>query len=329
MSLKKIAAALRKYDNFLITCHTSPEGDALGSELAFWLALKKIGKKALIVNEDPASPEYAFLPGVENIRRFSLRMLPPNPQSLEFDCFLTLDCSDLARTGQVSRLLAGQTVLNIDHHISNQNFGTVNWVEPQSSSTCEMIWRLYKSMGLSVDRDAAICLYAGIMSDTGSFRYANTTPAAHLAAAQLIGRGVSVPQVYRNIYENIPCPDAKFLARTLSRMHCQERGRLIWFELKRAALADKKLSFDLAEELLSFGRAVQGAEVAVLFKENLGVKNEIRVNFRAQGKVDVNSIAACFGGGGHKNASGATVHGSLASVRRQVLAKIKEALARL
>jgi len=319
MSLKRIAAALREKNNFLISCHTSPEGDALGAELALSIALKKMGKRVLIVNDDPVPPEYSFMPGVENILRY-------RPKGPEFDCFVVVDCSDLKRTGEVYRLIDTQPVINIDHHISNDKFGSINWVEPHSSSTCEMIWHLYKRLSIPIDKDAAVCLYAGIMSDTGSFRYANTTVAAHVAAADLIRRGASVTQAYRGIYENIPCRDAKFLARVLSDMHCEEKGKVIWFQLKHDALKNKKLSFDLSEELLSFGRAVKGAEVALLFKENLGEKNEVRINFRSQGKVDVNAIAAFFGGGGHKNASGATVHGKINVIRKKVLAKVRQAL---
>lgn len=265
MSLQKIAAVLKKGNNFLITCHTSPEGDALGAALALFLALKKMGKRCFVINEDPVPPEYAFLPGVDNILRY-------RPKSPAFDYFLIADCTGLERTGEVYRLIKSQPILNIDHHISNEKFGSINWVEPDSSSTCEMIRRLYKKLSLNIDRDAAVCLYAGIMTDTGSFRYANTTVSAHLAAADLIRRGASVRDTYRNVYENIPCRDARFLVKVLSDMHCQDRGRIVWFQLRHNALKDKKLSFDLTEELLSFARAVKGAEVALLFKENLGKK---------------------------------------------------------
>lgn len=319
MSLEKIAAALKKGDNFLISCHTGPEGDALGAALALRMALKKMGKRSFVISEDPVSPEYAFLPGIGDILKY-------RPRGVQFDYFAAVDCTDLKRTGEVWRLIKDQPVLNIDHHISNQRFGSVNWVEPKSSSTCEMIWRLYKKLSLPIDKPAAVCLYAGIMTDTGSFRYSNTTVTAHLAAADLIRRGASVRDAYRSVYENIPCRDARFLVRVLSDMHCQERGRVVWFQLRHNALKDKKLSFDLTEELLSFARAIKGAKVVLLFKENLGEKDEVRVNFRSQGEVDVNKIAAMFGGGGHKNASGATCRGRIDDIRRRVLAKVKDAL---
>jgi phosphoesterase RecJ-like protein len=128
------------------------------------------------------------------------------------------------------------------------------------------------------------------------------------------------------VYESIPFEDAQLLSKILPQMKCEAQGRVIWFQIKQGILRKKKLSFDLSEHILSFGRAIKDAQVVVLFKENLSAQNEIRVNFRSQGKVDVNAIAGFFGGGGHKTASGATIKGNIDQVRRRVLAKIKQTL---
>ncbi len=322
MSLKKVVACVKRYKNFLITSHTNLEGDAIGSELAFYRILKKLGKGATIVNEDDLPYGYGFLPAKIDIKKFKKGM-----KDVRFDCFVALDCSDLKRTGEVYRMNTNnKPVLNIDHHISNDRFGNINWVEPDASSCSEMIYRLYKKLGLSLDRETALCLYVGMLTDTGSFRYPNTTSFTHKAVSELLRYNLDIPQIYKNIYENIPLEDLRLLSRILPHMRISAGGNIAWFQIKRSMLRKKRLSFDLTESLLGFARAIKDVKVAVLFKENLGVQNEIRVNLRSQGEVDVNKIAQFFGGGGHKTASGATAHGKIEQVRRKVLAKIKENL---
>lgn len=322
MGLREAAAAVRKYKNFLITTHTNAEGDAIGSQLAFYRLLKKLGKNAIMMNEDDLPCGYGFLPGVNDIRKFKA-----NIRRLEFDCLAVLDCSDLGRTGEVYRVnRQAKPILNIDHHISNVNFGDVNWVEPHCSSTAEMVYALYKKMRVAFDRDSAICLYTGILTDTGSFRYSNTSAATHRVAAELVEFKLDIPEIYRNIHENIPYQDMTLLARILPRMKRDSQGRIIWFEVRKNMLKDKNITFDLTEHILSFARAIKGVEVVAIFKENLGVKDEIRINFRSQGCVDVNKIASYFGGGGHRAASGATVHGKISAVRKKVLSAIRKSL---
>jgi phosphoesterase RecJ-like protein len=324
LSLKKVIDCIKKYKSFLITSHTNLEGDALGSELALFSLLGRLGKRATIVNEDDIPYEYDFLPGKDNIKKFNKR----NLKMTEFDCFVVLDSSDLKRTGQVYRinLEAHKPVLNIDHHISNKKFGNVNWVEKEASCCSEMIYKLYKRLRITIDRDAAVSLYTGILADTGSFRYSNTSGFTHRIASELLKYDISVPEIFKNVYENIPFQDMKLLLRTLPKIRRFARGRVVWFTLTRQMLKNKKLSFDLTENILSFARSIKGVEVGVLFKERFGRKNEIGVNLRSQGKVDVNRIASFFGGGGHRTASGCTIYGNIDAVRKKVLAKIRRYL---
>lgn len=324
LSLKKVIDCIKKYKSFLITSHANLEGDALGSELALFSLLGRLGKRATIVNEDDIPYGYDFLPGKDNIKKFNKR----NLKSIKFDCFVVLDSSDLKRTGEVYRinLEAQRPVLNIDHHISNKKFGNINWVEPDVSSCSEMIYKLYKKLGITLNRDAAISLYTGILADTGSFRYSNTSWLTHKIASELLKYDISVPEIFKNVYENITYPDMRILLRTLPRIRRFAQGRVIWLTLRRQMLKNKRLSFDLTEHILSFARSIKGVEVGVLFKEKLGRRDEIGVNLRSQGKVDVNKIASFFGGGGHRTASGCTIYGNIDAVRRKVLAKIRREL---
>lgn len=322
MSLGKVIACVKNNKNFLITSHTNPEGDALGSELAFYRLLKTSGKNATIVNDDKLPYGYEFLPDVKNIKR-----LKKDLKNIRFDCLVFLDCSDLERAGGVYKINKdAKPTVNIDHHISNTRFGSINWVEPEACSSCEMVYKLYNKLHIPIDKKTALLLYVGILTDTGSFHYPNTTHLTHRIAADLLSHKLSIKDIYKNIYENIPFEDMKLLSKILPAMRKAYKGKIIWFEIKKELLENRKLSFDLTENILSFARAIKGAEVAVLFKENIGVKNEIRVNLRSQGKVDVNKIASFFGGGGHKTASGATVKGKIDQVKKKILRKIKDNL---
>lgn len=322
MGLNKVYEAIKKYNNFLITAHTNPEGDAIGAQLGFYFLIKKLGKNAVIIDEDKLPYGYDFIDNNKLIQR-----LDKKSKYIDFDCFVALDCADLKRTGDVYKLNQNKKpVLNIDHHISNREFGDLNWVEPGSSSCSEMIYKLYKKFRIPIDKEAALALYTGIMTDTGSFRYSNTTSFTFKAAADLLKSGINVALIYRSTYENIPATDVKLLLKLLPKIKFYSQGKIAVFMINRGLLGKKKPIVDLGDLALSFGRSVKGVEVVVLFKENLGNKHEVRVNLRSQGNVDVNKIAAFFGGGGHKTAAGCTLTGSIEKIAKNIISKIQQAL---
>jgi len=322
MSQNEVCASIKKYNNFLITVHTSPEGDALGAELGFYNLIKKLGKTGTIINEDKLPYGYDFLPGSKLIR-----LLNKSSKNVDFDCFAVLDCADLKRTGDVYKLNKDKKpVLNIDHHISNRNFGDINWVDPNASSCSEMVYKLHKKLQLPMDKDTAVALYTGIMTDTGSFRYSNTSSYTLKVASELLKFGIDVARVYRATYENIPPSDVKLLLKLLPKIEFYSQGRIVGFQIRKELFKDTKPCVDLADLALSFGRSIKGVEVVVLFKENLGENNQVRVNLRSQGKVDVNQIAAFFEGGGHKSAAGCTLTGQIKEVAKKVIARIQQSL---
>ena len=320
MSLKKVVEAIKSNKNFLITTHVNPEGDALGSELVIYRLLRTLGKHAVIINEDNLPAAYDFLPGINKIKK-----LKKSLKNIKFDCFVALDCSDLKRCGKVSRInLNNRPIINIDHHISNEGFGDINWIEPNASSTSEMLYKLYKRLRIPLDRSTAVSLYVGILTDTGSFHYSNTSALTHKIASELLRLNLDIAKIYKKAYEEIPFSDMKLLSKILPTISRQLHGKIAWLQIRKNLLKNKITSIDLTEHLLSFARSIKDVEVAVLFKENLGQKNEVRVNLRSQGKIDVNKIARFFGGGGHKTASGCTIKGRIEDVRRRVLNKIRE-----
>jgi len=322
VSLKRICASIKKYNNFLITAHTNLEGDALGAELALYALIRKLAKQGIILNGDSIPYGYDFLPGIKRIRK-----LDCNSPYIKFDCLVVLDCADLKRTGDVWRLNKGnKPILNIDHHISNRGFGDVHWVDAHASSCSEMIYRIYKQMRLSIGKPEAIAMYTGMMTDTGSFRYSNTTSFTHQAVAELLKFNINVPLIYRYVYENLALDETKLLIKLLPKINFSAQGKIAYFKLKRSMLKDGAMSIDLGDQLLSFARAIKGVEVVALFKESLAAKHQVRINLRSQGKVDVNKIAAVFGGGGHKTAAGCTAYGDTNQIIKDVLARIQQVL---
>ena len=321
MALKEICASIKKFNNFLITAHTNLEGDALGSELAFYALIRKLGKQGTILNEDGIPYGHDFLPGVKKIRKLDNRSA-----RIKFDCLVVLDCADLKRTGDVWRLNKdSKPILNIDHHISNQGFGDVHWVDSRASSCSEMIYRIYKQIRLPISKPEAVAMYTGMMTDTGSFRYSNTGSFTHQAVAELLKLGINVPLIYRYVYENLALDETKLLIKLLPKINFSGQGKIAYFKLKHGMIKDGVVSMDLGDQLLSFARAIKGVEVVALFKEKLAAK-QVRINLRSQGKVDVNKIAAIFSGGGHKTAAGCTVHGGINQVIKKVLASIQRVL---
>lgn len=322
MSIKKLIEKIKKSDSFLITSHVNLEGDALGSELAFMRLVKKLGKRAVIVNEDDTPDAYKFLPGVEAIKKFR-----HNQPGIGFDCLVVLDCSSLKRCGEVHLLnTKGKQVINIDHHVSNEFFGDYNWVDPKASCASEVVYQLYKKMNVPIGKDEALCMYVGIVTDTGSFRYTNTTAKLHSIVSELMKFGLDASFVFNRVYGDIPFDDIKLLTKILTRIKRDAGGRVAWLELLRKDIRHKHLRIDLTDQLLNFVRLIKDVEVALLFKENLKNKGEVRVNLRSHGGLDVNSIASMFGGGGHKTASGATIKGNIKSIKTKVINKIREKL---
>ncbi|OGX25622.1 MAG: hypothetical protein A3J51_05735 [Omnitrophica WOR_2 bacterium RIFCSPHIGHO2_02_FULL_45_21] len=314
MSLKKAEELIKKHKVFLITTHVNPEADGIGAELAFFHLIRKLGKSAFIINESKVPAECEFLPGAEYIQPLSVKT-----KRNKFDCGVFLDCSEALRSPQVAELTKGRPLLNIDHHISNTRFASVNWVDPEASSACEMVYRLFRALSVPVDKDAALMLYAGITVDTGSFHYNNTTALTHRIAASLIEKGISVSGVYNKLFENSSFNDIKCLGRILLTVERDAAGKITWAQIPRGALKEKFTRTDLAESVLGLLRSIKGIELSMIFKEARDKKNQVRINFRSQTVFDCNRLASCFGGGGHKNASGATVAGGLAEVKEKVI----------
>jgi phosphoesterase RecJ-like protein len=308
--LKKIIEKIKNNKSFLITAHLNLEGDALGSELAMYLLLKKLNKKVVICNNDPLPAIYKFLP-------FSRVIKNELKKDDFFDVAFVLDCSDASRTGKVKDYLSRvRCIINIDHHISNTFFGDINWVEPKKSSTCEIIYKLCEKLKI-LDKNIALCLYTGIFTDTGSFTYTNTSWSTHKIITHLMKYGIHPHKIYENIHNLCQPSDLKFIGKILSSLKFDSGKRICWATVKKWI----EKNYDLTEIIFSIMRLLKDPEVFILFKKL--EKNKIRVNFRSRSRIDVNRIAQFFGGGGHKCASGTTIEDSLEGAEKKVISFVK------
>ncbi len=313
-----IPAALKAAPSAAILSHISPEADTLGSALALYLALKDLGKDVALYNADRIPSRFLCLPGAEAIVRVS-RL--PRP----FDLYLVVDSSDLRRVGGLlDDRPPGGIVINIDHHPSNERFGDLNWVEPAASSTGEMIYRLLCTMAVPISPEVATNLYAAIHTDTGSFRFSNTTPSALRAAADLLERGAKAGEVIEGLYEQQSEKTLRFLGKLLLELERSEDGTIAHFTIGSSELKAAGIEMAETDGFINYPRSLQGVKVALAFKElSPGL---VKVSLRSKGQVDVAKIASLFQGGGHRNAAGCLLSGGLAEVKERVLAEVRKAL---
>lgn len=318
MPIPEVLERIRRGKNFLITSHMNLEGDALGSEIAVSYLLRKMKKKCFICNSSPIPRIYNFMPSL-NIVQTADRKIK------NFDTAIVLDCSDLERTGKVKDFVTKSgSIINIDHHVDNKKFGDVNWVKPEASSVGEMIYELFKKAKISLNKDIALCLYAAILTDTGSFRYRNTSSATHMITGHLLEYGIRPEEVFKKIYESHKLSRMKLLGIVLGGLMV-EKG-VAWITVSDDMLKKTRSSLDDVEGFIEMAASIEGIKVAVLFQEI--EREKIKIGFRSRGNVNVCKIAAYFGGGGHFAASGCILRENLKTAQREVLSKIRKYLGR-
>lgn len=319
MSLAKTVNAFKKHKSFLISTHVNPDPDALCSELALALFLKSIGKKVTVINEDPVPARFSFIPNVNLIKPLQ------DTLAVLYDAAVIVDCGDLQRIGQVERLLdPAKPVINIDHHITNEGFGSVDLVDPAASSTAEMLFDLLKKAGCRMTENIAALLYLGIMTDTGSFRYDNTTAHTHEVIGELMRFKIPVNAFYRRLYERVPFSDMKIFMKVVGALELCCGGRVVCVELSKRILNQFSEDFDLREKIFSFLRSIKGIEMLMILTEE--DRRKTRVNFRSQGKINVAKLAAYFDGGGHAKASGCVLPCPIEQAKRKVLKQAEKVL---
>lgn len=316
---RQAAAFVDAYDSFLVVSHVQPDGDAIGSTLAVAHVLKQLGKAFTLTNDSPVPEKYRFMDMAENILAWD------EAKKGNFAAVISVDAADRERLGTVEEVLAGDLpVLNFDHHPTNDHFGSVNIVVEDKAATAEILYEWIEYMQLEWDRAFAEAIYTGVMTDTGGFRYSNTTPKVMKLAAHLLEYGVIPSDIAERVFETISYAKVSILKEALHSLTLSDDGQICWLsitaeQMKRAGAKDEDLG-----GIVNFARNVEGVEVGILFKQM--DERGVKVSFRSREKADVGKVAHELGGGGHTRAAGCYMEGSLAQVRQVVLNAVRRAL---
>jgi phosphoesterase RecJ-like protein len=313
---RKIIETVEARNSFLVTSHVRLDGDAVGSELALCLMLRAMGKEAIVFNQDPTPETYLFLPGAKELIIHNLAA------DARFDAVFTLDCSELERIGDESRRIGDiSPLINIDHHISNRTFGDLSFVDPGASSTGELLFRMALEAGWALTPEIATNLYTAILTDTGSFRYSNTSGRTFSIAGALVDAGADPAWIAEQVYDAVPAEKIRLLHRALGTIDFAADGRICSVLVSRRMMEDVQARPEHADNFAEFIRSISGVEVSIFFTETSD--RQYKVSFRSKGDFNVEEIAGRFGGGGHRNAAACRMAGTYDEVRQAVMAAVQ------
>lgn len=299
----------------LILCHESPDGDAIGAMLGMGHIARALGKRVTLACSDPVPREYRYMPGACDIIE--------RPEG-DFDLVITLDSSDLSRLGSAydPAKLGHLPIMNIDHHVTNLHFGAVNWVEPASASTCQIVLKFADRLEVALTPDIAVCLLSGIVMDTRGFTTPNTDLAALQAAERLVAAGADLPDIARRVLLQRSFAMTQLWGKALAQARLE--GGIVWVSLPADLMAQSDASSNGMSGLVAFLAGVEEAKIAVLLRQRSN--NRIEVSLRSAPGVDVSRVALTMGGGGHPQAAGFTLVGPLAEVEDTVLHALRSLL---
>lgn len=318
-------AFLEKHRSFVLTTHVNPDGDAIGSEIAFARWLVAAGKQVRILNDSPTPQAFEWLTAENPVEVYDEATC--ETRFAECDALVVLDTSNVQRIGRLSRHLDRHVlaIAIVDHHVTHDGFGQVNVIEPERASTASLVYELLKEAGVTPDPLSAEALYVGLSTDTGNFRYSNTDARAHHMAADLVALGVSPPVMNERIHATAPAGRLRFFGEVLATLEVLEGGRLVVLEATPDQFARNGLVGADTEGLVDMPRVIAGVEVVALFSEV--DPGKIKVSLRSAGRVAIDQVCANLGGGGHPHAAGVQMRGSRADARARILPEIAKRLA--
>jgi phosphoesterase RecJ-like protein len=313
-SIDAILKRFRSEKRFLITSHARPDGDAIGSTLALAEVLQQMGCETSMVLSDPTPYVYRSLPGVEQIEVAQRVEANDTP-------VIILECDSIQRTGLEG--LEGRCIINIDHHASGQHYAHLNWIDEHACAVAEMVYRIAVAAKVEITPSMATCLYAAVLSDTGSFTYPSTNASTFELAHKLAAHGASPSQIARNLYFANPESKIRLLGVALSNMQCD--GNIAWSWVTDADMERAGASAEDCEGVVNHLIGIAGVESAVFLRE-VAPNGEFRLSIRSKGNVDVAQVAESFGGGGHRSASGCTLEGPLNEATERILTQLRTRL---
>ena len=322
MTLSQIAEYILKGKKIGITYHVSPDGDAVGSVLALLNGLKSLNKNCYVISKDSLSDNLKFLKGSEEILGNVVEA------TNDTDIVVVLDCGNLERVSANLNEFTG-TIINIDHHLSNDKYGDINYIDSKAAATAEIVFELLGYMGISFNdennntlKEIGTCIYTSIVTDTGAFRHSNVTERTHTISAALKKIGVDNTSIYQNLFDNKDF--RKLIGKALSSMQLILNGKVALLEIDKDFTADLGIDVGDTSDIISYGLQIKGVEVTLLLKE---VEDGVKASLRAKSYVDVRKIAEIFGGGGHVRASGIKIKNiSMEEAKYEILNEIQKEL---
>ncbi|WP_409340931.1 DHH family phosphoesterase [Paenibacillus sp. MBLB4367] len=318
--LSKAAAFIREHDDFLVVSHLNPDGDAASSTLAVGWMLERLNKTFVMINESPVPQKFDCLWGYGRIVDYS----DAKPERT-FRTIISVDCADFPRIGDVSNLFEeGFELLNIDHHPTNDGFGSVQLIRPDAAATAEILYDVAVSLGMQWDEPLCRCIYTGMLTDTGGFRYSNTSPNVMRIAAEMIQHGVKGYELAERFLENLTFAQVLLLRKALSTLSFANDRQIAWVSVSLDDMSEAGATKEDSEGLVNYPRNIEGVEVGILFRQ--ANEHTVKVSLRSASRVDVSAIAQSFGGGGHVRASGCTVEGTIEQVIARVVKEVGQVL---
>jgi phosphoesterase RecJ-like protein len=318
MIMNDIASLIKDENNICIMPHISADGDAIGSSLALGMALLKLNKTVTVLTEEEIPGVYSFLSGRQLIEVY-------DSGKTEFDVALALDTGDLDRLGKRVDVLKNSKIsVNIDHHPTNTFFARYNYVESNAAAVGEVIYQLIKLLDVEMDTEIATCLYVALATDTGGFKFSNTTPVTHRLAADLINNGVNVAEISQRVFDATSLERVKLMGLAINSLEILEDGKVAFITLTDDMLKRAGAKEEDCDGIVNIARNIDGVEVSTLFRQR--ENGVFKVNFRSKSYVDVSHIANTYSGGGHTRASGCVIRGELMEIKDKVLCEIKKVL---
>lgn len=315
MTLDEILEEIKIAEKIIILTHESPDGDAIGSSLAMKLALEELGKQAdVIILEIPRM--YEFLPSIDQVKTTS--------DMKNYDLAISVDCADLKRLAGREYFENARKTVVIDHHGSNNMYGDLNYVNPVSPACCEILAYMFEYFQIDITKEIGTCIMTGIITDTGGFRHPTVNPETFEFTAELIRKGINVPDIYKRTLRTQTKANFLLTQRVMDRMEILEDGKVTFTYVTLKDKEEVEAETGDTEGLVDIGRDIEGVEVSILIKEK--EENLYRISMRSGNYVNVSDVCLMFGGGGHQRAAGATVQGTLEQVREKVLNEVRKVL---
>jgi len=303
---QNIIEKIKASKDIIILPHISADGDALGSSLALALAIKKTNRDVRVYLEEEIPQIYTFLPGKELALEYST-INTSDSDIPHVETVIALDTGDLERLGKRAEILNNARIkINIDHHPTNTYFAEINHVIPKASATCEIVYELIKGLEIELNNDIALCLYTGILTDTGGFKYSNTTSLTHLVVSELVNYEIDIPAVTYRIFDAISEGKLKLIGKAIDSIELFENGKLALITVTKKMIEESGALEEESEGVINYARNIIGVEVAALFKEKSEL--ETKVSLRSKSYANVAEVAFRHKGGGHKNAAGCTIN---------------------